>query len=334
MKSPFTGKEMKLTTEKRSIEFRKENFEVVFHFYKCADTNEQLTTTETDVLNMAQVYNQYRDKYKIPFPDEITKIREKYGMSASKMSAVLGFGINGYRNYEAGEMPSTSNAKLIQLADNPDNFAGMIMLCESLDDKAKNKYLLKTQLLIQENKQNIFQINIKDYLLGGHTANIYSGYRKPSLEKLTEMVVFFSLKMKPFKTKMNKLLFYADFLMFKISCFSISGLTYKAIDKGPVPNNFQSIFEYIVNQNIIDIHKTYFPQGYTGEQFKGRKDRPFNPLLFSESELKVLNKVSASFQNVSINDIVEISHLEKAWQSNQINKNIISYEYAFELNDI
>ncbi|WP_394351640.1 type II toxin-antitoxin system antitoxin SocA domain-containing protein [Lunatibacter salilacus] len=38
---------------------------------------------------------------------------------------------------------------------------------------------------------------------------------------------------------MNKLLFYADFLMFKRSCFSISGVRYKAIDMGPVPFNFQ-----------------------------------------------------------------------------------------------
>src|SRR5690606_33005758 len=102
MKSPITGKEMKLIKEKRSMSFRKEQFEVIFHYFKCADSGEQFTTTEFDEVNMNQLYNQYRDKFNIPFPAEIIKIREKYGLPASKMSVILGFGINSYRQYENG----------------------------------------------------------------------------------------------------------------------------------------------------------------------------------------------------------------------------------------
>ena len=101
------------------MEFRKETFEIVFQYYKCEDSEEQYTTTVLDEVNLNQVYNQYRDKFNIPFPDEILRIREKYGVSASRMAAILGFGTNSYRQYESGEMPSISNAKLIQLADNP-----------------------------------------------------------------------------------------------------------------------------------------------------------------------------------------------------------------------
>jgi hypothetical protein len=68
MKSPITGKEMRLTKERRSMDFRKETFEVVFHYYKCEDSGEQFTTTALDEVNMNQVYNQYRDKFNIPFP--------------------------------------------------------------------------------------------------------------------------------------------------------------------------------------------------------------------------------------------------------------------------
>ena len=79
MKSPITGKEMTLTRERRPMDFRKETFEVVFHFYRCEDTGEQFTTTEQDEVNMNQVYNQYRDKFNIPFPDEIIRIRKCMG---------------------------------------------------------------------------------------------------------------------------------------------------------------------------------------------------------------------------------------------------------------
>ncbi len=334
MKSPITGKEMKLTKERRSMDFRKETFEIVFHYYKCVDSGEQFTTTVLDEVNMNQVYNQYRDKFNIPFPDEIIRIKEKYGLSAAKMSEILGFGVNSYRQYEAGEMPSLANAKLIQMLDDPKKFIDMVELCSTLDEKAKTKFIQKAQLLADEKKRNIFNLNFKEYLLGNHLADIYSGYRNPNFEKFTEMVVYFSDKLSPFKTKMNKLLFYADFLMFKQSCFSISGVRYKAIDMGPVPNNFQSIFEYLANNDEIDIYTTEFPNGYTGEQFKARKDRKFNADLFTENELNTLEKVATVFKETSTNDIIKLSHFEEAWKNNEKEKKVISYEYAFELNQI
>lgn len=334
MKSPVTGKEMILTKEKRSIDFRKESFDVVFHYYKCEDSGEQFTTGELDDVNMNQVYNQYRDLFNIPFPDEIIRIRKKYNLSATKMSAILGFGTNSYRQYESGEMPSVSNARLIQMIDDSKKFIDLVELCDSLDSKTKEKLINTAQRIIEDRKRNIFKFNLKDYLLGDHLADVYSGYRNPNFEKFTEMVVFFSEQIEPFKTKMNKLLFYADFLMFKQSCFSISGVRYRAIEMGPVPNNFQSIFEYLTNNDYIDIYYTQFPQGYTGEQFKARKERPFNQELFSETEMAVLNKVAEVFKESTTNNIIETSHLEDAWKENEKEKNIISYKYAFDLTQI
>ena len=331
MKSPITGKEMTLAKERRSLEFRKDEFDVIFHYYKCADSGENFTTTELDELNIDQVYNKYRAKYNIPFPDEITRIREKYGLSASKMSTLLGLGVNSYRQYEAGEMPSISNARLIQMVDDPKKFIDIVELCDLLDTSTKTKYIQRAQLIIEERKKNIFNLNLKNYLLGDHLADIYSGYRNPNFEKFTEMIVYFSELVQPFKTKMNKLLFFADFLMFKQSCFSISGVRYQAIDMGPVPINFQSIFEYLANNNEIDVCNIQFPKGYTGEQFKARKDRPFNPKLFSEAELKVLTTIYTKFKSTSTNDIIKLSHLEEAWRENEKHKALISYECAFNL---
>lgn len=334
MKSPITGKEMKLSKERRSMDFRKETFEIVFHFYKCEDSGEQFTSTSLDEVNMNQVYNQYRDKFNIPFPDEIARIREKYSLPAAKISEILGFGVNSYRQYEAGEMPSIANAKLIQMVADPKYFINLVDLCGTLNDQVKAKYIQKAQLLLEERKRNIFNLNFKKYLLGNPLADIYSGYRNPNFEKFTEMVVYFSEKIEPFKTKMNKLLFYADFSMFKQSCFSISGVRYHAIDMGPVPNNFQSIFEYLANKDEIDIYTTEFRDGYTGEQFKARKDRTFKADLFSEAELEVLEKVTAVFKSTSTSDMIELSHLEEAWKKNEKGKSVISYEYAFELKQI
>jgi len=127
MRSPITGKEMFLKREEKLLSFRKEDFTINYHFYLCEDSKERFTTTELDEINIFQLYNLYREKHNIPFPDEIIEIRNKYGISATKMAKILGFGVNIYRNYEGGEVPSNSNARLIQLASSPKDFKTLVL---------------------------------------------------------------------------------------------------------------------------------------------------------------------------------------------------------------
>jgi DNA-binding transcriptional regulator YiaG/uncharacterized phage-associated protein len=316
------------------MEFRKETFDVVFHFYTCEDSGEQFTTTALDEVNLNQVYNQYRDKFNIPFPDEISRIRSKYGLSATKMSDILGLGTNSYRLYESGEMPSIANAKLIRMVDEPNVFMEMVRLCTTLDEKTKAKLMHQVQNLIEEKARSGFESDLKEYLLGSHLADIYSGYRNPNMEKFTEMVVYFAERLEPFKTKMNKLLFYADFLMFKQTCFSISGVRYHAINNGPVPDKYESIFEYLANKNEFEKHFIEFPNGSSGEQFRPRAGRPFNAGLFTDDEMNTLKKVGSAFEKTSATEIVELSHMENAWKENEKGKRAIRYDYAFELTQI
>lgn len=334
MTSPITGRPMHLVKENRCVAFRKEEFEIVFHYYLCEDSGEHFTNTAIDELNTNQVYNQYRDRYNIPFPEEISRIRAKYGLAAVKMSEVLGFGPNTYRLYEAGEMPSVSNAKLIHLADNPRNFMDMLNSSYALDQKTIGKLQPQVARMIEESDRNMFDNHLKDYLLGAPIANVYSGYRTPNFNKFAEMVIYFADKLAPFKTKLNKLLFYADFLMFKQTAFSISGVRYRAIERGPVPSNFNSIFEYMVNARMIDVNYIPFPQGYTGEQFTVRDNRPFDKSWFSSPELEIMERVAQKFKDTTAGDIVEIAHLEQAWKQNHELRKEISYNYAFELEPV
>lgn len=339
MKSPITGKEMSIQREERTIEFRKESFPVVFHYYLCNDSGEQFTTTALDELNMNQVYNQYRDLHNLPFPEEIKAIREKYDLPATKMSEILGFGVNSYRQYEGGEVPANANGKLIQLAADPIKFRQLVEIAESLDELYREKLLTRIDDIILKNKKHIFETSLEDYFFYEKVsvekmAGEYSGYRKPNLEKLTEMVVYITERMQPWKTQMNKLLFYVDFLNFKRTCYSMSGGLYRAIDMGPVINNYNSIFDHIAINNNIDIFSTEFPTGAIGDQFKPRSERSCKIEVFSDSELSVLDEVIEKFRKLKTTELVEISHKEKAWLENIGDKKIISYKYAFDLSQI
>ena len=126
MRSPYTGKEMQKVVERRVWKFRGEAFEYEHVSWRCPDTGEEFTTPESDDAAFNQVTSQYRVKYGIPSVDEIIGTRKKYHLSAAKMALLLGFGINQYRLYEQGEVPSLSNARLITAAGNPSVMAALL----------------------------------------------------------------------------------------------------------------------------------------------------------------------------------------------------------------
>ena len=126
MTSPFTGGEVRLCEEPRALTYRKEQYAYIHHNYLCVDTGMYFTDTALDTANLEQVYAQYREKYGIPSPAEIAQTRKMYGLSATKMAQVLGLGVNQYRLYEAGEMPSEAIGKMLKSIQTPMVFYGYV----------------------------------------------------------------------------------------------------------------------------------------------------------------------------------------------------------------
>ena len=331
MKSPYTGKEMILCKEERPFTYRKEEFVVVYHYFKCSDSKESFTNTEIDDLNLNQLYNQYRSKYKIPFPIEIRQLRKLYGLSASRMSEILGFGTNNYRNYENGEVPSLSNSRLIQLVKDAREFKKLILLSSGSENNSLGKLLEKVDITIKDQRDHRFATQLKEFLIGAPVADNFTGFRLPDLEKFTEMIIYFTEKLKPYKTKLNKLLFYADFIMYQRSGVSMSGMRYAAIQMGPVPDKYDTIYDYLARKDDFDIIQTLFPDGGTGDKFKPNSNREFNHDLFSPAELSVLAEVAKKFKITSTKDIIDISHKEKGWIMNKDTNGIIDYKYGFDI---
>lgn len=328
MLSPFTEKEMAVRKEWREMTFRKETFMICFHTWKCEDTGEEFEDEHFAQLNYDQVINQYREKYNIPYPDEIKSIREKYDLSAIKMSHVLGFGDNTYRQYEAGEVPTQANARLIQMAADPGKFLDMIDLSHALEGSAIEKARRNAERLID--KADKEETVVRNYLFDGKRRSRFTGFGRPDFEKFAEMIIYFCTRQRPWKTKLNKLLFYADFTFFKEYGVSISGSEYYAIDMGPVPDNFNSIFEHLTKIDLLKVHNKTFPDGGMGEKYI--PVREFNGKLFEEQELKILQSIDDRFKNFSTQEMIDLRHEEIAWQQNVDDSHRpIDYLYAFEL---
>ncbi len=319
---------MKLLKEKRSLEFRKETFEVIYHYYQCQDTGEEFVDEKIGDLNLDQVYNAYRVKHKLPFTIEIKNIRSQYDLPATVMSEILGFGVNQYRLYETGDMPSETNARLIQIAANPDEFLRLVELSEAIDGKQKEKLLIRIAALKEQmNPWDQFS----EKTLGIGPPSEYNGYKKAKPEKAYYMVLFFANHLKPLKTALNKLLFYSDFYHFKQFGTGISGLSYRAIQWGPVPSHFDNLFGMAEESKIINLKYEVWDGDKEMVLIEPGTNIVFRDDLFEEDEIKSMYAVLENLKNLKTNQLVDISHKEPAWLKNIEGKKLINYKYAFEL---
>ena len=324
MKSPFTGGKVTLCHEISELFFRKEKFQYVHLFYVCDETKERFTTTQLDEVNMGQVYNQYRVKYGIPFPDEIRKIRNKYGLSAAKMSQILGFGDNQYRLYENGDMPSEANGKILMSIKNLRFFEAFVV-------NAKNQFAPEEYGKIIGKLKGVSQDydndEAIDYLFCSGSRSIYNGYANQSLDKLKNILLFYIKEFNGvFFTMMNKLLFYTDFYHYKLYGKGMSGLAYKAIKYGPVPVRWDRIYSFY---NDIDQEIVRFEHGMEGTRLVAQKAPDMTD--FSSEEKQVLEIVFNRFKLNSSSEISETSHAEEAWLKYVESNSLIDYSMAFDL---
>jgi putative zinc finger/helix-turn-helix YgiT family protein len=330
MKSPFTGGEGQLKKEWQTLSYRKEEFRVRYHYYVCVDTGEQFTIDEMDSLNITQVHNQYRAKYGIPFTDEIKDIRQKYGLSAAKMSEVLGLGANIYRNYESGEIPSVATGRLIRMAEDPHEFNKLVRLSKNAFEPGEFEKLEKKLHHAISGWQQVNE-HVEQWLFGSKLPTELTGYKVPRLDKIGTIVSYFAQEIKPYTTALNKLLFYADFGHFKSHCTSISGMNYKAIQMGPVPANYGGIYTCLSNAGYIQVNEIDFGN-FVGEQFTSPERIDIDASdLFTETEKETLKRVVAVFKKSKTKDLIKISHDEHAWRDNIDNFGRINYMYGFEL---
>lgn len=328
--SPLTGKPMRVVYEPDTMTFRGEKFDCIYTSYRDDESGESFTTTESDSAWWNQVTNQYRAKYGLPYTDEIIDVRKRYGVSAAKMSQILGIGVNQYRLYEQGEVPSVSNGRMIRSVMNPKVMLEMVE--SSKNEMSKSEYeriVSKVKAVIAESEAyKLAQYETKRLFSVPRGAE--NGYAQISIDRLKNILLFFISKGNGvFFTKMNKLLFYADFMAYRVTGKSVSGLAYKAIAHGPVPVRWDRIYSFFdeIDQEIVQ-----FSDGREGTKLVSKLSPDMAE--FSDDELKILEYVSQRFKNETPTQISETSHEEEAWKKYKDSDKLISFEMAFTLKAI
>ncbi|MCI4624782.1 MAG: SocA family protein [Candidatus Magnetoovum sp. WYHC-5] len=131
-----------------------------------------------------------------------------------------------------------------------------------------------------------------------------------SREKLLNAIVYFLQNTKYCgKTKLFKLLYYLDFLHFKETGKSITGLDYFAWNYGPVPKD---LYDEISKKPKPDLTQTIVipPRNKSNNAFTEIKAKiKFDNTYFTKRELRILEQVAFIFKDAMADSMVDSSHL-------------------------
>lgn len=316
--------DLEIIRKKETIKVRGEAIPVQLQLFKCTNCEDEFMDprSPSDPLDMA--FREYRRQHGMLQPEEIREFRKRYGLTQGELSQLLGWGAATLSRYENGALQDDTHEKALRLAIEPKNLLTLIKQTPDAINETKKKRLI-TEISNIEDERHTFE-GILTEKVGRYEPDIWSGYKKLDISKLFNSVLYFC-KEGMLKTKLNKLLFYADFKHFKENSISITGVRYAHLPHGPVPDNFGLFFSTMLDEEKIlsEEEVVYENVDYVGEKYSSLRSPDFS--VFAESELKILFNVNERFKEIGSKAIRDFSHEERGYQETQ-NGGLISYEYA------
>ena len=309
---------------------RGEAIEIEAEVVICQKCRRKIFGEERDSRNLEKAYSQYREKHNLLSPDKIRTIREKYGLSQRALSRLLGWGEITVHRYENGAIQDNVHDSTLRLIEDQQN---MQKFFEANRNKLPSYIAARLEKgiidFLQEDKEQAFQASFERLVSHQHV-DLTSGFKAYDLEKLKNMILYLVKRLDGvLKVKLNKLLWYCDFLHFKQTSVSITGTQYVRLPYGPAPNNYERIIG-IMQPELLDKDEIDFDteKDIVGERFTALVEP--DKRLFSGKEIQVMDFIADTFRTDTSTGIKDKSHREAAYKKCK-DGDIISYEYAKEL---
>lgn len=161
----------------------------------------------------------------------------------------------------------------------------------------------KRELLLSEAQKlaDVFGISLKDMGTG----------IVPDYEKYKEMILAFlrlagsKIDGKLPKTKLAKLLYLADFAWFYEKLNSISGMQYRRIKYGPVPDSYFRALDELEEEGKIEIDRSKDGLILLSEN---RGSRKIEPSILNKEELSLMSKIAKKWYSKRTKEIVNFTH--------------------------
>ncbi len=120
-------------------------------------------------------------------------------------------------------------------------------------------------------------------------------------------------------TKLNKILFYADFLAYRQHGTSITGQPYFKLPNGPAPRTLKPMIQQMESSGVCtELEVNYF--GRTQRRIVARREPDF--ALFSPAEIALVDEVIQLLWDNNAREVSELSHRFIGWQAAKVREDI------------
>lgn len=320
---------LEIKKEIREVEIKGKNIFYEAEYYFCPDLEEEFEEGELINLNLNRARDAYRKSTGLLTIQDIMDIREKLNLSQKDLAILLGMGEITITRIESKIIQDKSTDDSIRrIAVDP------LFLLEKLElnrEKLGKKYSIVKALLNQREEVSIYLKRILNvyYMEISKDKNI-TGNMNLNLQKIENMILYFLKNCNNvYKTKLNKLMWYADFRNYQKNDESITGLAYIHKPYGAVPVGIDEMLKCFESIEIEERENE--EKGYTYFEIKPLRDSDLS--IFTSDELETLKSIGDKFKNFGNREISDYMHLETAYTETVDNERI-EYEFARELRDI
>jgi hypothetical protein len=135
-------------------------------------------------------------------------------------------------------------------------------------------------------------------------------------DKLAELILYVSARLAGDPsfgaTKLNKVLFFTDFISYRENRVAVTGAVYQKLDYGPAPRRLLPVQQRLVADGDAEVEeRTYL--GYRQRRLIPLRDA--DESLFSSAELRLVDEVIDALKGVSAVSVSDVSHrLSVGWQ--------------------
>ena len=274
----------------------------------CPCCGEAIGDSRIEEGNLRRAYSAYCAAHGLMAPDEVRELRSSYGLSLREFSKFLGFGEQTIARYETGAIPDDSHNTMLKLASTAEGAASLLLVRESqlsertasairrfVESRAPFSGLAAALAARQWPSQEMM------------TPSARNGFRSFSMERVAAVACELAARCKDlYKTKLQKAMFFTDFLCYARTSRSMTGLAYAHADYGPVMDDRNRIIAELQDAGFVELMEKNWGEVVVSAH------RPEGVL--SEDEVQLVDEVAAFVNTFETSkEISSFSHELDAW---------------------
>lgn len=314
-----------IDTRRETLPVRGEDIEVEARVAVCLTCGEDVWVDELEDETLRRAFAEYRRRHHLLQPEEMQRIRRRWGLGRRAFALLLGWGEITLHRYETGSLQDGAHDVQLRLAERPENVRTLLQ-ANGGRLTVRQRDAVERSLAQTDAVEDNCDCEDEDFerLLARRAAGGFGGNVPLSLAKVREMIAYFTSLPDMYVTKLAKLMFYADFLHYREHTTSITGLAYAHAPWGPIPDQYDRVRADAIESALV----------VTEERFYGDKpvevlhaQRVASMTSFLPSEASALEAVVQKLGHLSSKALSDMSHEETAWMTTA-NGERIPYEAA------